>query len=127
MTAFAILAALVMACGGGATGDKATPVGGADDRGFRNFRERIENAQEEGFEVYWLGREFTAGGLTFRGPSVPDYGDEVDGGEWSSLMTLARQAAAAPASRYTRLVQAPGRFASNEIPVAYSIRMWSAL
>jgi hypothetical protein len=78
--AVSAMALAVTACGSGTGGDKPTPVGGADDRGFRNFRERIKDAEDEGFDVYWLGREFTAGGLTFRGPSVPDEGDEVAGG-----------------------------------------------
>ena len=33
-----------------------------------------------GLPVYWLGREFTAGGLTFQGPYGGEFGGEVEGG-----------------------------------------------
>ena len=50
------------------------------DQDFQNFVALAERAQEEGFTAYWLGRSFDAGGLTFEGPSVADFGADVTGG-----------------------------------------------
>lgn len=36
--------------------------------------------QEMGLPVYWLGTEFSAGDLTFRGPSGVEFGGEIEGG-----------------------------------------------
>jgi hypothetical protein len=50
------------------------------DQFFENFKDRVEEAEAEGWDPYWLGMEFHAGDLVFRGPSVDDFGSEVDGG-----------------------------------------------
>jgi len=50
------------------------------DQYFQNFVKLAERANEEGFTAYWLGRSFEAGGLTFEGPGVADFGADVTGG-----------------------------------------------
>jgi len=54
--------------------------GRAPDQDFQNFVALAEGANEEGFTAYWLGRSFEAGGLTFEGPGVADFGADVTGG-----------------------------------------------
>jgi hypothetical protein len=44
------------------------------------FLRDVAKAQAMGVPVYWLGREFTAGGLVFRGPYTAEFGAEVPGG-----------------------------------------------
>ncbi len=52
----------------------------ADER-FYGYFLRDEKAMEDmGLPVYWLGRGFTAGGLTFQGPYGAEFGGEVEGG-----------------------------------------------
>jgi hypothetical protein len=56
-------------------------LGESDDERFYGFFQRDAKIMEEmGLPVYWLGREFTAGGLTLRGPYAPEFGGEVEGG-----------------------------------------------
>jgi hypothetical protein len=51
------------------------------DKRFYGYFVRDQKAMEDmGLPVYWLGREFTAGGLTFRGPHAPEFGGEVEDG-----------------------------------------------
>jgi hypothetical protein len=71
----ALVALITSACGS-ITGTS----GRAPDQDFQNFVALAERAQEEGFTAYWLGRSFDAGGLTFEGPSVADFGADVTGG-----------------------------------------------
>jgi len=50
------------------------------EAGYKSFLTAVAKAPDDGYSVYWLGREFQAGGLTFKGPEVGDFGDEVVGG-----------------------------------------------
>ncbi len=52
----------------------------SDEHYYDNFKTAVANADQQGYTPYWLGREFVAGGLTYKGPDVADFGDEVDGG-----------------------------------------------
>jgi hypothetical protein len=52
----------------------------SDEHFYQNFVKDAQAMQEMGLPVYWLGREFTAGDLTFRGPYGGDFGGEVEGG-----------------------------------------------
>jgi len=56
-----------------------TDSGRADDQDYQNFLTLARRAPDEGYTMYWLGRQFEAGGLTFTGPSVSDYGLEDPG------------------------------------------------
>jgi hypothetical protein len=47
---------------------------------YQNFVRAIETADEVGYKPYWLGRNFTHEGITFFGPSMPDFGGEIVGG-----------------------------------------------
>jgi hypothetical protein len=51
-----------------------------DERFFGFFQRDAKVMQDMGLPVYWLGREFTAGGLTYRGPYAPEFGGDVEGG-----------------------------------------------
>jgi hypothetical protein len=51
-----------------------------DERFYGFFQRDAKVMQDMGLPVYWLGREFTAGGLTLRGPYAPEFGGEVEGG-----------------------------------------------
>jgi hypothetical protein len=42
------------------------------DQDYKNFLTAVGRAPGEGYTPYWLGRSFSAGGLTFAGPSVSD-------------------------------------------------------
>jgi hypothetical protein len=56
---------------------------GCDDKsedGYDYFLRDVAAMQELGLPVYWLGREFNAGGLTFQGPYGVGFGREVEGG-----------------------------------------------
>ena len=44
------------------------------------FLRDVAKVEAMGLPVYWLGREFTAGGLTFQGPYGGEFGGEVEGG-----------------------------------------------
>jgi hypothetical protein len=51
------------------------------DKRFYGYFLRDEKAmQDMGLPVYWLGRGFTAGGLTFHGPYGAEFGGEVEAG-----------------------------------------------
>jgi hypothetical protein len=52
----------------------------APDQDYRNFQTAVASASKDGYTPYWLGRGFTAGGLSFTGPRTPDFGAEVEGG-----------------------------------------------
>ena len=53
---------------------------GRGDQSYQNFLKAAKQAPSDGYTMYWLGRQFDAGGVTFAGPSVDDFGQEVDGG-----------------------------------------------
>ncbi len=58
-------------------------LGDNDDAGerFYGYFLRDTKAMEDmGLPVYWLGREFNAGALTFQGPYGAEFGGEVEGG-----------------------------------------------
>ncbi len=50
----------------------------ANRQGFDNFQTAV--ASERNYDIYWLGDEFEAGGLTFRGPVVAEFGNEIEAG-----------------------------------------------
>jgi hypothetical protein len=52
----------------------------ADARFYGFFLRDVKTMEELGLPVYWLGREFTAGGLAFQGPYGAEFGGEVEGG-----------------------------------------------
>src|SRR5438477_8233438 len=52
---------------------------GARDQAYKNFLTAVAKAPQDGYTPYWLGRECEAGGLTFTGPSVPDFCAYVEG------------------------------------------------
>jgi hypothetical protein len=75
MTAFStilLLGALLSGCFGGVSRDPG--------QGYKNFQTAVAKAPQDGYAAYWLGRKFRAGGLTFTGPDVADFGTEVTGG-----------------------------------------------
>jgi hypothetical protein len=51
-----------------------------DERFYGFFQRDAKVMQDMGLPVYWLGREFTAGGLTYRGPYAPEFGGDVEDG-----------------------------------------------
>jgi len=51
-----------------------------DERFYGYFLRDEKAMQDMGLPVYWLGREFSAGALTFQGPYAPEFGGEVEGG-----------------------------------------------
>ena len=51
-----------------------------DERFYGYFLRDAEAMQDMGLPVYWLGREFNAGALTFQGPYGLEFGGEVEGG-----------------------------------------------
>jgi len=51
-----------------------------DDRFYGYFLRDAKAMQDVGLPVYWLGREFNAAGLAFRGPYGAEFGGEVEGG-----------------------------------------------
>jgi hypothetical protein len=50
---------------------------------YHNFQTAAAEAPKQHYTAYWLGRSFAQGGVTFTGPSVPDFGQVGDG-----VMTL---------------------------------------
>jgi hypothetical protein len=51
-----------------------------DQQFYGYFLRDVKTMQDMGLPVYWLGREFAAGGETFRGPYGVGFGGEVTGG-----------------------------------------------
>jgi hypothetical protein len=51
-----------------------------DERFYAFFLRDAKIMEDMGFPVYWLGREFTARGLTYRGPYAPEFGGDVEDG-----------------------------------------------
>jgi hypothetical protein len=47
---------------------------------YDNFKTVVASAPRDGYTPYWLGREFTANSLMFRGPYVDDFTDVLGGG-----------------------------------------------
>jgi len=58
----------------------SSPPDVSDEHFYQDFVRDAQTMQNMGLPVYWLGREFTAGDLTFRGPYGGDFGGEVQGG-----------------------------------------------
>ena len=52
----------------------------SDEHFYQDFVRDAQAMQQMGLPTIWLGREFTAGDLTFRGPFGSDFGGEVQGG-----------------------------------------------
>ena len=52
----------------------------SDQQFYGYFLRDVEAMQEMGLPVYWLGRGFTAEGLSFQGPYGVGFGGEVEGG-----------------------------------------------
>jgi hypothetical protein len=50
------------------------------DHEFHNYQTAVAQAPKQGWTAYWLGRSFQAGGMTFKGPAVADFGDEIPQG-----------------------------------------------
>jgi hypothetical protein len=73
--AAACVGAAASACTNGAIGEQ---------HDYSNFQRAVAKAPQQGYTPYWLGRSFEAGGLTFNGPFVADFGDEVSGGGLSA-------------------------------------------
>ena len=71
---FALLAMFLLAS---SACDSSVP---SDEHYFDNFKTVVAKGPSEGWTPYWLGRSFEAAGVSFTGPSVADFGDEVDGG-----------------------------------------------
>jgi|CXWL01.1.fsa_nt_gi hypothetical protein len=63
-----------------AQADQSDPPAEPQERGFSNFQTAVASADADGYTPYWLGREFEAGGMTFKGSHVSDYGGEIEGG-----------------------------------------------
>src|SRR3990170_2082855 len=70
---FALTAAVASSCGTRSDGEP-------QDDLDKYFRRDVATAEAGGVHVYWLGREFTAGDLVFRGPYGAEFGAEVEGG-----------------------------------------------
>src|SRR4030042_253282 len=72
-TLIAIIAfSLCVGCGGN---------GGSDSHNDldKNFQRNVATAEAKGLPVYWLGRGFTAGDVTFDGPYGSGLGMDEDG------------------------------------------------
>jgi hypothetical protein len=75
------LPVLLMALAAAITTISCLNLGESDDERFYGFFQRDAKIMEGmGLPVYWLGREFTAGGVTYRGPYAPEFGGEVERG-----------------------------------------------
>lgn len=66
--------ALARCSGGGA------PEAPSRESVFSDFKTVVASADRDGYTPYWLGREFTAGGLVFQGPITSDLPGQVAGG-----------------------------------------------
>jgi hypothetical protein len=51
------------------------PTQSASDRGYDRFRTAVAKIPDRKFQVYWLGRQFTDGVLTYDGPSFAGTAD----------------------------------------------------
>jgi len=49
-----------------------------DKTAYDNFRTAVASVPDRHFQVYWLGREFNAGGVMFRGPYFVPVGGVVN-------------------------------------------------
>lgn len=65
------------ACTGTAVPDRAQ----VDEIAYRNFRTAVASVPDRQFQVYWLGREFTAGGAVFQGPYFVPIGGVANEGQ----------------------------------------------
>lgn len=68
-----------------------TPDPGDGDTGYDNFQTAV--ASDRNYDIFWLGREFSGGGLTFHGPDAQAMGSrigEVEGGGLSTYYSSAR-------------------------------------
>ena len=80
-----ILLVMLVALTATSTATSCLNLGESDDERFFGFFQRdAKIMQEMGLPVYWLGREFTAGGLAYRGPYALEFGgDAEDGYLWT--------------------------------------------
>lgn len=101
-----LLAALLSACFGGASR--------SPDQDYKNFLTAASRASSDGYTMYWLGRSFSAGGLTFEGPGVPDFGGEEAGG--GVAMSYSAQGGAAGLNIGVLSAAAWGRRAEAPVP-----------
>jgi len=74
-----VLGIAAVACGSGATGVSPTPAD-APGRALARFHTAVAKDVDRQFEIYWLGERFTAGGVEYFGPNVPDFGAVNDSG-----------------------------------------------
>lgn len=47
---------------------------------YKNFLAAATRAPQDGYTMYWLGRNPTVGGLVFEGPGVSGFGADIEGG-----------------------------------------------
>ena len=76
LASVATLAVVVYAVSYGSPGNDDD----VDQRFYGYFLRDAKAMEEMGLPVYWLGRQFTAGGLIFQGPYAAEFGGEVEGG-----------------------------------------------
>ncbi|HEX5478188.1 MAG TPA: hypothetical protein VFY79_00560 [Dehalococcoidia bacterium] len=50
------------------------------DHYYHNFETAAAKAPSQGYTMYWLGKRFQLGEVTYSGPTVPDFGGEYDDG-----------------------------------------------
>ncbi|MEX2245691.1 MAG: hypothetical protein WEC75_03300 [Dehalococcoidia bacterium] len=62
------------ACG---SGERAQQPPGSGDHFYDNFQTAVASVPNRDYDIYWLGREFSAGGMLFSGPHFPDFGGDV--------------------------------------------------
>jgi hypothetical protein len=77
---FALGVVLVSVAVGIASACQSGDYASAKQKDYDRFVAAAASAPSDGYAPYWLGREFRAGGLTFRGPGVGGIGDDVEGG-----------------------------------------------
>jgi hypothetical protein len=76
LASVATLAVVLFAVSFGSSGDDDD----VDQRFYGYFLRDAKATEDMGLPVYWLGRGFTAGALTFQGPYGAEFGGEVQGG-----------------------------------------------
>jgi len=72
-----LLALLIIASACGPLDDEFSEEA-VNRQGFKNFQTAV--ASDRNYDIYWLGREFEAGSLLYKGPDVSDFADDVEGG-----------------------------------------------
>lgn len=74
------ISTLVAACGSPQTTDPMPSVSVPENHFYNNYRTSVASSGQDAYIPYWLGQEFNAGGLSFRGPFADDFGSTVPGG-----------------------------------------------